>query len=126
MCQWYPNSPPVPFSPAEAQGVEKQVDCVPFRTCLIVPAHDELQVVPYLLKSLILGEEALSIAWDVLLLLNMQVLHLPQDGGELRDTTAGMGLVSSTACTSGSPRERGAHTGVRDCWCSACQHRPLC
>lgn len=121
-----PKPPLVPFSLAGAQGAEKQLGCVPFRTCLIVPAHDELQVVPYILKSLILGKEALSIAWDVLLLLDMQVLHLPQDGRELRDTTAAKGFVSNTACTSGSPRERKARTGVRDCWCSPCQHRPLC
>lgn len=81
MCLWYPT-PPVPFS------LEKQLGCLPFRTCLVVPAHDEFQVVPYLLESLILGIEALSIAWDVLLLLDVQVLHLPQDGRELRDTTA--------------------------------------
>lgn len=75
----YPN-PPVPFS------LEKRLRCLPSRTCLVVPAHDERQVVPYLLESLVLGKEVLSVGGDVLLLLDVQVLHLPQDGRELRGT----------------------------------------
>lgn len=103
MCLGYPN-PPVPL------GLEKQLGRLPFRTCLVVPAHDERQVVPYLLESLILGIEALGVARDVRLLLDVQVLDLPQDGRELWGSRAG-GAVSSPTAAPGSPQ---------------CQHPPLC
>lgn len=69
--------------------MEKQPGCLLFATCLIVPANDKIQVVHKLLESLILSKEALSIAWDILLLLEVQVLHLPQNSDELRDTMTG-------------------------------------
>lgn len=66
--------------------MEKQPGCLPFATCLIVPANDKIKVVHKILESLILCKEALSTARDILLLLEVQVFHLPQNGDELQDT----------------------------------------
>lgn len=74
-------------------------------TCLVVPASDELQIIHKLLESLILSEEALGTARNILLLLEVQVLHLPQDGGELQDTTVETALVRKTQNVSQQPRE---------------------
>lgn len=69
---------------ARARGMEKQPGCPPSATCLIVPANDKVQVVHKLLESLVLSKEALGAARDIRLLLEVQVLHLPQNGHDLR------------------------------------------
>lgn len=74
-------------------------------TCLVVPASDELQIIHKLLESLILSKEALGTAWNILLLLEVQVLHLPQDGGELQDTTVETAPIRKTQNVSQQPRE---------------------
>lgn len=79
-------------------------------TCLIVPASDEIQIIHKLLESLILSKEALGTAWNILLLLEVQVLHLPQDGGELQDTMVETALVRKTQNVSQQPCEKAGCT----------------
>lgn len=79
---------PAGHSLARARGIEKHPGCPPSATCLIVPANDKVQAVHKLLESLILSKEALGAAWDIRLLLEVQVLHLPQNGHDLRGAVA--------------------------------------
>lgn len=108
-----PGGCPASLSLASAQGMEKQPDCLPFATCLIVPANDEIKVVHKLLESLILSKEALGTARDILLLLEVQVLHLPQNGDQLRDT---QGLLVKPKMSHHSLRESRIYIQVGDRW----------
>lgn len=71
------------FPGAPSQGMEKPPGCLPFATYLVVPANDKIQAVHKLLESVMLSEEVLGAVRDVLLLLEVQVLHLPQNSDEL-------------------------------------------
>lgn len=51
---------------------------------LIIPAHNELQVAHKLPEGFVVREELLCAAWDIFLLLEVQILDLSQDCHQLK------------------------------------------